>query len=89
MELVVGSAKVHIDVFKGEEELGSVAGSPQIYLPRGTSRVFFSGLLANGTVLDEGSYSLRVKALRVFGDENKDEDWDVVKTVQFSFKYAS
>jgi hypothetical protein len=89
MELLIGSALVHIDVFRGEEELGSLAGSPQIYLPRDSTRVFFNGLLADGTVLEEGSYSLRVKALRIFGDEGKDEDWDVVKTVEFSFKYAS
>ncbi|KAJ4344850.1 uncharacterized protein N0V89_012594 [Didymosphaeria variabile] len=89
MTLLVGSALVHIDVLRGEEEMGSLAGSPQVYLPRGDSRVFISGLLADGTVLEEGSYSLRVKALRIFGDEEKDEDWDVVKTVEFGIKYAS
>ncbi|KAL5389691.1 hypothetical protein DPSP01_002186 [Paraphaeosphaeria sporulosa] len=89
MELLIGSALVHIDVFRGKEELGSLAGSPQVYLPRGASRIFFNGLLANGTVLEEGSYSLRVKALRIFGDEDKEEDWDIVKTVEFGFKYAS
>ncbi|KAF1980224.1 subtilisin-like serine protease-like protein [Bimuria novae-zelandiae CBS 107.79] len=89
MELLVGSALVHIDVLRGEEDLGSLAGSPQVYLPRGYARVFFNGLLADGTVLEEGSYSLRVRALRIFGDEAMQEDWDVVKTVEFSFKYAS
>lgn len=89
MELLVGSALVHIDVFRGEEELGSLAGSPQVYLPKGYSRVFISGLMADGTVLEEGSYHLRVKALRIFGDEAKAEDWDVMNTVEFGIKYSS
>jgi hypothetical protein len=89
MELLLGSALVHIDVFRGEEALGSVAGAPQMYLPRGTTRVFFSGLLVDGTVLEEGRYSLRVRALRIFGDEAREGDWDVVRTVEFSFRYAS
>ncbi|KAJ4301343.1 hypothetical protein N0V90_003435 [Kalmusia sp. IMI 367209] len=89
MELLVGSAVVHVDVFQGEKKVGAMAGSPQMYLPRGQSRVYFSGLLADGTVLDEGKYKLRVSALRVFGDEEQEGDWDIVETVDFSFKYAS
>lgn len=89
MELLVGSRLVQVDVLQGEREVGNLAGSPLVYLPRGPTRVFFNGLLANGTVLEEGSYSLRAKALRIFGDEAKEEDWDVATTVDFSFKYAS
>jgi hypothetical protein len=37
--------------------------------------------------VDEGQYSLRIKALRIFGDEEKEEDWDVYDTVTFSFTY--
>ena len=89
MELLVGSSLVHIDVLRDGKEIGVMAGSPQLYLPRGENRVWFSGLLADGTVLEEGSYSFRVKALRIFGDETKEEDWDVTETVTFSFKYSS
>lgn len=92
MELLVGSALVHIDVLQGDQQelrVGSIAGSPQTYVPRGGFRIFFSGLLADGSVLEEGSYSLKVKALRIFGNASKEEEWDVVKTVAFSLKYES
>ena len=87
MQLLVGSAQVRIDVLRGDKVVGALAGSPQVYLPRGESRVFFSGLMADGKVLEEGSYRLRVSALRIFGDEDKEEDWDVVETVDFGFTY--
>ena len=89
MELIVGSSQVHVEVLQGGKELGALAGSPLMYLPRGESRIYFNGLLADGTVLEEGTYSLRAKALRIFGDGAKEEDWDVNETVAFNVKYAS
>lgn len=89
MELIVGSSQVHVDVLQGGKALGALAGSPLLYLPRGESRIFFNGLLADGTVLEEGTYSLRVKALRIFGDEAKESDWDVMETVAFNVGYES
>jgi hypothetical protein len=54
----------------------------------GEMRAWFHGLLADGNVVGEGSVVLRVKALRVFGDEDVEADWDVVKTVEFGLKYT-
>jgi hypothetical protein len=87
MLLTIGSAQVHVDVLRGNEVLGALAGSPLMYLPKGESRLYFSGLMADGKVLEEGVYRLRVRALRIFGDETKEEDWDVVDTVEFGFTY--
>jgi hypothetical protein len=58
-----------------------------MYLARGEVRAWMNGLLADGRVLEEGSYSLRVKALRIFGDEDREGDWDVVRTAEFGIKY--
>ncbi|KAK7413477.1 hypothetical protein QQX98_007625 [Neonectria punicea] len=88
----VGSSALHVDVLsesgKGEV-LGALAGWPLLYVPRGTQRAYVKGLLADGTVLEEGAYALKVSALRVFGNESRDDDWDVVTTVPFSLKYEA
>jgi hypothetical protein len=36
-----------------------------------------------------GRHSLRVMALRVFGDEERKEDWDFVRTVEFNLAYKT
>jgi hypothetical protein len=83
----VGTRLLRVDVMKGETVVGSLAGWPQTALPKSELRAYFNGLLADGKVVDEGQYSLRVKALRIFGDEKKEEDWDVYNTVTFGFTY--
>lgn len=71
----------------GRPCFGALAGYPQAYVSRDEKRAFFQGLLADGTVLATGTYRLVASALRVFGDEAKEEDWDVVETVPFVVKY--
>lgn len=88
MEAVLGARVLHVDVLKGEKVLGSLAGWPRSNLGRGNIRAWFNGLLADGTVLDEGTYRVRIKAIRVFGDEKKDEDWDVATSVEFNVRYS-
>ncbi|KAJ4326312.1 hypothetical protein N0V84_003178 [Fusarium piperis] len=88
----VGTAALHVDVLRGGAKgdvLGALAGWPILYSPREPQRAYVKGLLANGTVLDEGVYAVRVSALRVFGDKADKADWDVVTTVPFNLKYAS
>jgi hypothetical protein len=89
MELMVGSAVARVDVLQNGEVAGPAAGSLLMYLLRGESRIFFTALLADGTVLDEGKYALRISALRIFGDEENREDWDVADTVDFNIKYMT
>ncbi|KPM34729.1 hypothetical protein AK830_g11841 [Neonectria ditissima] len=84
----VGTTALHVDVVSGSGEvLGALAGWPLLYVPRGTQRAYFKGLLADGTVLEEGVYALKVSALRIFGNESRNNDWDIVPTVLFSLKY--
>ncbi|KAK8059697.1 subtilisin-like serine protease-like protein [Apiospora saccharicola] len=73
----------------GRPCLGALAGYPQAYISKIEQRAFFQGLLADGTVLPVGIYRLVASALREFGDEAREEDWDVVETVPFVVKYAA
>lgn len=70
-----------------ETTLGSLPGYPLPFAPRDEKRAYFKGLLADGTVLPAGPYKLLVSALRVFGDPEGTEDWDVLETVPFNVEY--
>jgi hypothetical protein len=85
----VGTRIVRVDVLSGENVVGSLAGWPQVYGARMEMRAWFNGLLADGTVVKKGQYSFKIMALRIFGDEERTEDWDVVRTVAFSFTYKT
>ncbi|KAI1495697.1 peptidase S8/S53 domain-containing protein [Biscogniauxia marginata] len=76
------------DIF-GITTVGSLAGYPLPYASRNQVRAYFSGLLADGTVLPEGPYKLAVSALRVFGNVENTDDWDIYETVSFNIQYSS
>ncbi|RMZ71750.1 subtilisin Carlsberg [Pyrenophora seminiperda CCB06] len=85
---VIGTRLVHVDVLQGKEVLGPLAGWPQRFVGRIEKRAWFNGLLASGRVLEQGVYRVRVKALRLFGDEGREGNWDVVETVEFGVRYS-
>ncbi|KAI8239397.1 Minor extracellular protease vpr [Colletotrichum sp. SAR 10_96] len=89
----VGTASLAADVLSvvngKEENLGSLAGWPLPYVTRVDQRAYFNGLLADGTVLEPGVYKMQVSALRIYGDREKKEDWDVFTTVPFIVKYQA
>jgi subtilisin family serine protease len=58
-------------------------------VPRYGKLVVFDGQLRDGTVVPEGTYSFRIGALRMYGDESKEEDWDLKNTESFVLKYES
>jgi hypothetical protein len=84
---IIGVRVLRVDVMSGETVVGSLAGWPQMNLARSEVRAWFHGLTADGKVIDEGRYTLRVMALRIFGNEEDEKDWDTVNTVEFSFTY--
>lgn len=43
--------------------------------------------MADGSVLDRGSYKIRVSTLRIFGDEKSKEVCDVIEPVSFTVFY--
>ncbi|KAK7754965.1 hypothetical protein SLS62_003049 [Diatrype stigma] len=91
-DLTVGTRMLRVDVVQIGSNgtgttLGSLPGYPLPFAPRDEKRAYFKGLLADKTVLSAGTYKLLVSALRVFGDAEKPEDWDVLETVPFNVKY--
>ncbi|KAK4443219.1 peptidase S8/S53 domain-containing protein [Podospora aff. communis PSN243] len=97
----LGSAHLRMDIVplevEGEldttEVLGiEIAGSAERYplrwYPgRGATEDPFTGMLSDGRVVPEGRYRFVMRALRVFGDERRVEDWDVVWLPAFWLRY--
>lgn len=66
-----------------------IYGIPYDLMPRGSSWRTFVGLMADGTTAPEGKYKIAVAALRLFGEWNKEEDWDVVELEpSFTIRYT-
>ncbi|KAI5919318.1 peptidase S8/S53 domain-containing protein [Camillea tinctor] len=98
---IVGTRILRIDVvaldnntmpttdFFGVQIVGSLPGYPLLFASRNEVRTYFNGLLADGTVVPQGSYKLIVSALRVFGDLEKADNWDIFETVSFNIQYSS
>ncbi|KAK7956792.1 uncharacterized protein PG986_006014 [Apiospora aurea] len=100
LQPVLGTRALYVDVVSddngdsngkktptGRPCRGALAGYPQTYVSKSEQRAFFQGMLADGTVLPAGTYRVVASALRVFGDEAREEDWDVVETVPFVVLY--
>ncbi|CAG8908989.1 unnamed protein product [Penicillium egyptiacum] len=68
---------------------------PKTALPRtvegvtGPGATSFTGVLANGSYVPAGNYSLVVRALKIFGNRANPRDYDTVQTVNFGITYAS
>ncbi|KAL0934930.1 subtilisin-like serine protease pr1c [Colletotrichum truncatum] len=73
----------------GYPTLGALPASPVQFAHRFGYTWNFGGQLADRTTVPEGTYKFIARGLRIFGDETKDEDWDVVETVIFNLKYLA
>ncbi|KAI1338783.1 subtilisin-like protein [Xylariaceae sp. FL0016] len=76
-----------VDVF-GVGTVGSVLGFPLEYSQRTYYLTPFTGMLNDGTTVPEGRYSFLVRALRIFGDRDAEEDYDTVGMVPFDIIYS-
>lgn len=77
-----------ITTILGQRTAGSIYGFPQTYLPRFYNHVVFTGMLDDGTPLPEGKYALAVRALRLFGDPERVEDYDRMAVLPFHLNYS-
>ncbi|RYP63693.1 hypothetical protein DL771_009149 [Monosporascus sp. 5C6A] len=68
--------------------IGSVTSFPIKYSSRTFYFTIFTGMLADGTVAPEGRYSFRARALKIFGDAAKEEDYETIETVAFEIVYT-
>lgn len=70
--------------------LGSIAQHPKEFQSRaatGPSSIEWLGYMADGPNVPAGSYSLHVRALKIFGNPAKDSDYDIVETPVFKVRY--
>lgn len=99
----LGSALVRVDVAPatggnytgntttvlGETIVGSVYGFPAPWITRSAYEAPFTGLLADGSVVPEGQYQLLVRALKLYGDPDLEEEYTTITTVPFTLTYQS
>ena len=80
---------VNTTVILGVEVVGSLRNYPIEYYPDGSPDNPFTGVLADGRVVPEGRYQFIMRALKVFRNREKAEDYDVVRLPPFILKYSS
>lgn len=62
---------------------------PVHHPPRSAFTTRFNGMLWTGVIVPEGRYQFVVSSLRVYGDEDNVEDWDVVELAPFNLEYTT
>ena len=73
----------------GVKTLGAIAGTPSVYQPRANAwSTAFYGVLDDGTRVAEGTYSILVRTLRIFGDATNPDDYDSAETQPFTIRYV-
>lgn len=99
INLALGSAVVRVDVVPtssdadtteslGLATLGDAYTTPLEYQPRGPQSQTWDGRLASGEYAPAGSYRLAVRALKIFGDRNSADDYELAETIEFSIRYS-
>jgi hypothetical protein len=73
----------------GVKTLGAIAGTPSVYQPRANAwSTAFYGVLDDGKRVPAGTYSILVRALRIFGDAANPDDYDSAETEPFTIRYV-
>ncbi|KAF9875340.1 subtilisin-like protease [Colletotrichum karsti] len=72
----------------GTKTIGQPRSFPYLYVSRGVFSVNWDGQLDDGTYAPAGKYKFAVKALRVFGDASKLEEYDTTETNPFRIVYG-
>jgi hypothetical protein len=90
VSLALGSPLIQVEAHAAgsDSSLGNIYGFPSPYSPRGATVSRWNGLLQNGTVVPAGSYELVTRALRIFGDAENEDDYDVATSVPFTLRYT-
>jgi hypothetical protein len=95
--LALGSAKLHAEIMpvttekptssKKPRVIGEPIDFPLLWNAMGANSQAFTGELADGTFAPAGQYVVRYRALRIFGNEKKKEDWDEAYSPVFTIRY--
>ncbi|KAG6013368.1 hypothetical protein E4U43_007326 [Claviceps pusilla] len=102
INLALGSRKIRADIvpltpepnhdmniteFWGVKTIGQPYGFPAEWNSRGIGKAAWDGRLDSGSYAPPGTYKMVIRALRIFGDERKQDQWDVSTTPVLSIKY--
>ncbi|KAJ5085100.1 hypothetical protein N7532_009871 [Penicillium argentinense] len=91
-QLSMGTARLEIDVKSSNGTIvGSLPNFPMLYMsraPYSPTEHSWDGGLADGTYAPAGTYSIRVRALKIFGNPANDSDYEVVESPKFNIRYA-
>ncbi|KAH7162210.1 peptidase S8/S53 domain-containing protein [Dactylonectria estremocensis] len=68
--------------------LGQVVDFPVLWNSMGQNYVAWTGELGDGSYAPAGMYKIVYRALRIFGDEKKADDWDKSESPAFGIKYV-
>ena len=83
------NGELNTTVVLGVKIAGSAERYPETFLAPGLSEDPFTGMLADGRVVPEGRYQFMLRALKVFGDREKPEDYAVQTLPPFNLRYQS
>ncbi|KAG5916075.1 hypothetical protein E4U61_003983 [Claviceps capensis] len=101
INLALGSSTVRVDVVPVQNgtnaaysnsnatSIGEPFGLPSQLNERGWTYFLWDGKLESGKYAPEGRYRFVARALRLFGDASKPQDWDVASTQSMVLKYRT
>ena len=76
-------------VVLGVKIAGSVWEYPKRWMQVGGDEDAFTGMLADGRVVPEGRYRFLARTVKMFGDETKETEWNMVWLDEFELRYRS
>ncbi|CAI6091527.1 hypothetical protein V2G26_007363 [Clonostachys chloroleuca] len=98
--LTLGSPEVTADVVpmaipglnstvsrSGNSSIGQVAGFPMLSRPAGIKSGVWVGELSGGSFVPAGLYKIVYRALKIYGDREKESDWDKAESQVFRIEY--
>lgn len=99
IQLMLGSPTLRVDIIPlsdvdmptknwlGYSTVGQVPSYPRQWVTTGNIFRVFVGMTSDGTIVPNGAYRFVLSALRVYGDEENEDDWDIIELPPFNIKY--
>lgn len=87
-DLAMGTSHIEVEILTADgESVGAHRESPMSWVSRVLDFMAWDGELAGGEFAEEGLYKFRTRALRIFGDGESEEDWEVKESIVFGIEY--
>lgn len=85
----LGNTPANTTKILGVDTVGSFPGYPVQWIYSTIYQTPFNGVTQEGIILPEGNYAVLLRALKIFGNANKSDDYYIVQTQSFNIKYNS